>query len=291
MSVRVPLIELKQVSKLYGDRRVLDEVSLSIEQGTATALIGRNGSGKSTLLSIIAGLIHTSSGRLTRQPDIVIGYAPESFPGLKVTLEQYLRSMGRISGLIAGELEDRIQELLEVFYLEQFRTEVMMNFSKGMLQKINLIQALLVPPTLLLLDEPLSGLDIPAMDQFIALLRELKKKGTAIVYSVHEPQMIEALADQVLVLQAGKMIRNIKGTENLWVKPTTYICCTGLSSAEQMEMTGRPGFISLNIITDARKGEGVGLTVQPDATDDFLRRVLGVGGSIVSVEPQGESGI
>ncbi|MRN54624.1 ATP-binding cassette domain-containing protein [Paenibacillus monticola] len=291
MSVRVPLIELKQASKLYGGQRVLDEVSMSIEQGTATALIGRNGSGKSTLLSILAGLIHTSSGRLIRQPNVIIGYAPEMFPGLKVTPEQYLRSMGRISGLAAGELEHRIQELLAGFYLEQFRHEIMMNFSKGMLQKINLIQALLVSPALLLLDEPLSGLDLPAIDQLIALLRELQKEGTAIIFSAHEPQMVEALADQVLVLQAGKMIRNIKGTENLWVKPTTYIYCTGLSSSEQMELTDRPGFISLNIIMDADRGEGVGLTVQPEATDDFLRQVLGAGGSIVSVEPQGESGI
>ena len=282
-----PLIRLEQITKLYGKRPVLEDVSMDVDYGTITALIGRNGSGKSTLLSILAGLIYTSSGKVSRgYPDMVIGYAPEAFPAIKFTPEEYLRSMGRISGLSPKKIESNIGELLTAFHLESFRTQPIVSFSKGMLQKINLIQSLMLQPALLLLDEPMSGLDLPAMHKLVDLLLELKQKGTAIVFSVHEPQWIEILADQVHVLQSGKTVTTIKGSENLRVKPTTYIRCMGLPSHEQLLFEKMPGFISLNKVKESNV-ECLGLTVQSSASDDFLRVILSLGGSIRAVEPRG----
>lgn len=201
------LITLSGVTKIYGRRAVLNEVSLSVEEGTATALIGRNGSGKSTLLAVMAGLLKLSSGVLRQSPPrLRIGYAPEAFTGTKLPAEQYLRHMGRISGIPPAPLERQITELLEAFHLQPFRKEPVVSFSKGMLQKVNLIQSLLGEPQLLLLDEPLSGLDLPAQYTLIDRLQELKRKGTALVLSVHEPLCVEALEAGVHVLQAGRTV-------------------------------------------------------------------------------------
>lgn len=283
----LPLVRLNQITKTYAGRSVLEEMSMDVKCGTVTALVGRNGSGKSTLLSILAGLINTSSGIVSRSySDMVVGYAPETFPAIKLSPDQYLRSMGRISGLAPGKIESGIAELLSTFHLENFRTESMVSFYKGMLQKINLIQSLLTQPALLLLDEPMSGLDLPAMHKLVDLLLTLKQKGTAIVFSVHEMQWVEELADQVHVLQSGKIVTTLKGSENLRVKPTTYIMCTGVSSHEQQRFEDTPGFISFNHDHEFDK-EYLGVMVESSTSDEFLRQILSVGGSIHSVEPRG----
>ncbi|OZQ69584.1 hypothetical protein CA600_03235 [Paenibacillus sp. VTT E-133280] len=283
-----PLIVLEQISKQFARRTVLEEVSMVVEMGTVTALIGRNGSGKSTLLSILAGLIHVSSGKLNRiHHHMRIGYAPEIFPGSKLSPEQYLRSMGQISGLAPAQIEQELTMLFELFLLENFRTQSMLNFSKGMLQKINLIQSLMGSPSLLLLDEPMSGLDLTSMNKLVDLLINLKKKGTAIVFSVHEPQWIEMLADHVHVLQGGRIVKSIVGSQKLRANPTTYIRLSKLSIQNQQYLKGMTGFISLGEVKDSAYSDCIGLTVEASHSDIFLRFVLEAGGSIQSVDPRG----
>ncbi|MFC3746444.1 ATP-binding cassette domain-containing protein [Paenibacillus sp. GCM10012306] len=276
--------ELEAVSKSYAGRLVLQEVSMNIRPGTITALIGRNGSGKSTLLSILAGLVQVTSGVIHRKTDLLIGYAPEAFPGLKFTPEQYLRSMGKIRGLSAGEIEVRMAELLELFQLVPFQGQPMINFSKGMLQKINLIQSLLVEPELLLLDEPMSGLDLSAQNTLVQLLRERKKKGTAVIFSVHEPQWVEALADQLHILQAGRTVRTWQGMDELSARPSTYIVFKHLQEEELLDWREQPGFLSMQAVTELPDQPCLGLCVDAAVSDNFLRLVLERGGSIVSVE-------
>ncbi|NUU62894.1 ATP-binding cassette domain-containing protein [Paenibacillus agri] len=284
--------ELEAVSKMYTGHMVLQEVSMSIWPGNITALIGRNGSGKSTLLSILAGLVQVTSGAIRRKADLVIGYAPEAFPGLKFTPEQYLRSMGRIRGLSAREIEVRMAELLELFHLAPFRGQPMNNFSKGMLQKINLIQSLLVEPELLLLDEPMSGLDLSAQNMLVQLLRERKEQGTAVVFSVHEPQWVEALADHLHILQAGRTVRMQQGIQELSARPTTYIVFKHLQEEELCQWRDQPGFLSLQVVTELHDQPCLGLTVDAAVSDAYLRQVLERGGSVVSVEPcDGWSGL
>lgn len=287
-SLSVPLIELERVTKSFGGRRVLHEVSLTLEHRAALALIGRNGSGKSTLLSVFAGLVQPTHGRIVRSKDkLVIGYAPEAFPGLKFTPEQYLTSMGRIGGLPQEELGPRITKLLEVFHLEPFRFSPMAGFSKGMLQKVNLIQSLLQGPELLLLDEPLSGLDIPAQHSLIELLLEQKQSGTTLIFSVHETLTVEALADSVLVLQAGKTVMKIANKEGLLTKPSTYITCSNLPQEQQSLFTAMPGYISAGAVECHEYGPAcTGLTVESSCTDQWLRCVLDAGASVISVEPR-----
>lgn len=280
-----PLIELTRATKVYGGRPVLREVSLAVESGTALALIGRNGSGKSTLLSILAGLTQLTSGAIERSKGTIsIGYAPEAFPGLKFSAEQYLRSMGRIGGMPEAGLKERITALLEAFHLEQFRTYPMTSYSKGMLQKVNLIQSLLPKPELLLLDEPMSGLDLPAQHTLIELLQELKQGGTAMVFSVHEPLCVETLADGVHVLQAGQTVMKVSETADLQDKPSTYIMCTAIAPQQKSALAEMPGVICIEAVRDEYGMECSGLTVEREWTDQCLRYVLDAGGSVISVE-------
>lgn len=274
------LIELDRGTKIYGGRTVLKEVSLSVERGVATALIGRNGSGKSTLLAILAGLIKLSSGRwVYRSRALRIGYSPEAFPPLKLSPDQYLHSMGRIAGVSTQELK-----LLEAFHLEAFRGEPMAGFSKGMLQKVNLIQSLVTQPELLLLDEPMSGLDLPSQHTLIEILREQKKRGAAILFSAHEPLSVEALADHVHVLQAGSTVMRINGQENLMTEPHTYIVCTGFAPFDEKTMTLLPGYISSETVQGPPGKWALGIKVANGTTDSCLLELLRAGRSVLSVE-------
>ncbi|SDL41878.1 ATP-binding cassette domain-containing protein [Paenibacillus jilunlii] len=283
-----PLIELTRATKFYGRRPVLSEVSLLVESGTATALIGRNGSGKSTLLSILAGLTKISSGTLVRyERRLTVGYAPEAFPGLKLPAEQYLLCMGKLAGLTSAAAEARVTELLEVFHLEEFRRQSMAGFSKGMLQKVNLIQSLLTQPQLLLLDEPMSGLDLPAQHTVIRLLQELKRRGTALVFSIHEPETVEALADNVHVLQAGRTVKIIYGQENMRVAPAAYIVCNNIPEQCKEDILAMPGIIFIHNEPEGASGDDLKVTIEAAAADSYLLRVLTAGGSVVSVEPCG----
>ncbi|MEK5446381.1 ATP-binding cassette domain-containing protein [Paenibacillus sp. FSL R7-0331] len=278
------LITLTGASKIYGRRAVLNEVSLSIEAGTATALIGRNGSGKSTLLAVMAGLLKLSSGVLQQsKPKLRIGYAPEAFTGTKLPAEQYLRYMGQISGIPDAQLERQITGLLEAFQLQPFRKEPVISFSKGMLQKVNLIQSLLGEPQLLLLDEPLSGLDLPAQHTLIDCLQELKRKGTALVLSVHEPLCVEALEAGVHVLQAGRTLM-VTSADKLRGTLTSCLLCTELAQHEQQLITGMPGYIAVRSVQTAMIGRCTEWTVETAFADTFLLHILQRGGSVISVE-------
>ncbi|WP_052770147.1 ATP-binding cassette domain-containing protein [Paenibacillus sp. IHB B 3415] len=284
-----PLITLTRGAKRYGGRPVLHEISMIVRPGTATALIGRNGSGKSTLLSILAGLLRLSSGELTYgRQGLTTGYAPEAFPGLKLTAEDYLHDMGRIAGLSRAAAVSRVSELLDIFKLGASRSHPLAGFSKGMLQKVNLIQSLLIRPQLLLLDEPMSGLDLPAQHTLTELLQELKSEGTALVFSVHEPQTVEALADAVYVLQEGRIIRTIHGAENLRAVPSVHIVYTDLPPVEQQAVKALPGVLHmLPPVPDSAGAACTGLTVDQKMSDTCLQQILAAGGSIVSVERLG----
>ncbi|WP_342561335.1 ATP-binding cassette domain-containing protein [Paenibacillus sp. FSL R7-0345] len=278
------LISLSGATKIYGGRAVLNEVSIRVESGTATALIGRNGSGKSTLLAVLAGLLRLSSGLLTQsKPRLSIGYAPEAFTGTKLPAEQYLRHMGRISGIPPAQLERQLTRLLEAFHLQPFRKQPVTGFSKGMLQKMNLIQSLLGEPELLLLDEPLSGLDLPAQHTLISILQELKQKGTALVFSVHEPLCIEALEAEVHVLQAGRT-QLITNADKLRDKSSSRLVCAALEDQEEKFIAGLPGFLTAQAVHTARAGKCTEWTVETTYADEFLRYILQHDGSVISVE-------
>jgi len=205
MEHREILLSLTEVTKRFARITVLDRISFNVYSGETVALTGYNGSGKSTLLRIIGGITPVSYGVIRREAIRTIGYAPDRFPKLKYTSVEYLTFMGNIQGIPNDTLQQRIRELHEWFRLPRSSNRIV-NFSKGMLQKVNLMQALLSSPDLLLLDEPLSGLDVGTQGELLDVLRRLQSEGTAIVVATHEEEIIHHLADRNIHLQHGRIV-------------------------------------------------------------------------------------
>lgn len=202
----VPVVTLRGVGKAYGGRAVLSEVSLNIGRGEGVVLRGGNGSGKSTLLRIVAGIIPFHPGqRLLRHPNIRIGYAPDRLPGLRMTSTQYLTHMGRISNMPDKPLRERIKELHTLLGLEPHQRLHMIRFSKGMLQKVNLMQATLLVPDLLVLDEPFAGLDQETTERLAAYLNHMRTKGTAILAAAHDLAPDARWASRAWRIRRGKL--------------------------------------------------------------------------------------
>jgi ABC-type multidrug transport system ATPase subunit len=180
-------MRLSQVSFRYSRRGpwILKGVELALHPGSVTEVTGRNGAGKSTLLRLLAGFVRPSHGSISDRPGTV-GYAPDVFPtDQPFTVAAYLTHMSRIRGVSpasAGELAGRLNasHLLE---------QPLGDLSKGSAQKIGLIQALLAPPDLLILDEPFAGLDEQTRTELPLIIGELASTGGMVVVSDHQNQL------------------------------------------------------------------------------------------------------
>ncbi|TWH21750.1 ATP-binding cassette domain-containing protein [Prauserella rugosa] len=177
---------LTGVAKRYrrGGGPVLSGVDLDIAPGDVVALVGGNGSGKSTLARIVAGLSRPSEGTVTGTP--TIGYLPDRFPGgQRFSALDYLTAMGRIGGLPTATGRARARTWLDRLALAGGPDVPLATLSKGNAQKVGLAQALLTEPDLVVLDEPFSGLDPDAHAALGDILDELRRSGSAVVYTEH----------------------------------------------------------------------------------------------------------
>lgn len=204
------IMEIQNISKQYRGKQILENATFSICANQIIALVGKNGSGKSTLLKIIAELIDADSGSIVKhRQSLKIGYVPEVTPShILFTPEEYLYHMGKIRGMTKTQLQQRIDDLLELFHLQDARNIRMDHFSKGMKQKVMIMQAMLEDTDLLILDEPLSGLDPKAQSDLEETLSILKDRGLSIVLTCHETKLLQHLVDTVLVIQKNKVIQS-----------------------------------------------------------------------------------
>ena len=216
--VKPEMITLDKIGKDYSEKTVLKEISLQIEKGQSIALVGHNGCGKSTLLKIIAGLVEPTRGKVKYDRQLIFHYVPEHFPGMPLTAEKYLLSQGILAGLDKAEAKKRIQTMAEEFFFESMLKTSMKHLSKGSLQKVAVIQALLKTPDVLLLDEPLSGQDVASQQVFIDKVNALRKKGVIILMSCHEPFLTDAISDTVYQIENGviSLSRNKNLQEKTW---------------------------------------------------------------------------
>lgn len=203
------IMEIQNISKQYRGKEILENATFSICANQIIALVGKNGSGKSTLLKIIAELVDADSGSIVKhRQSLKIGYVPEVTPShILFTPEEYLYHMGRIRGMTKKQLQQKTNDLLELFHLQEARNIRINNFSKGMKQKVMIMQAMLEDTDLLILDEPLSGLDPKAQSDLEETLSILKDKGLSIVLTCHETKLLQHLVDTVLVIQNNKVIQ------------------------------------------------------------------------------------
>lgn len=210
MSIAIPAIEARDVWKRYDRAPVLRGLSVAVAEGTVYGLLGRNGSGKTTLLHILLGLLHPDRGEALvrgRKPaDAVesIGYLPERVRfHPHITPLEYLRALGVMTGLRGAALDARCRDLVALVGLESDAGRQIGGFSKGMVQRLGVAQALLADPRLLLIDEPTSGLDPAGQFEMLALLDRVRAQGQTILMCTHQIPEVERFCDVVGVLAGG----------------------------------------------------------------------------------------
>jgi ABC-2 type transport system ATP-binding protein len=208
-------IECQELTKSYSTRvTALNNLTLTIQQGASFGLLGENGAGKSTLVRLIMGFIFPTSGhiRVLGEERVTlahgrIGYVHERpIFETRFTGRAYLTYLGQLSGLRNASNRSRIQELLEQVNLHEAADRTIGTYSKGMLQRLAIAQALLTNPALLILDEPTSGLDPRSQWEVRQIVAELRKQGITILLCSHYLAEVEALCDSVCILRRGDMI-------------------------------------------------------------------------------------
>ena len=213
------MVEFDRVVHRYDRTEVLHEISFTLARGEIVGLLGPNGAGKSTTIKIIAGILAPSAGKVSvvgfplpeRAVDVKqrIGYVPESavlFESL--TGQEFLELSGRLHDVEEDTLQARIKTVLETFGLESDGSRRLEGYSKGMRQKILLGAAIVHNPDLILLDEPLAGLDVNAAIMIKDLIAALASAGKTILYSSHVLDVVEKVCDRVLIIHQGNLIAN-----------------------------------------------------------------------------------
>ncbi len=205
-------LRVEGLGKEYGDVAAVGDLSFEVRPGEIVGLLGPNGAGKTTTLHALAGLVHPTSGRAyldgvpIERRKALVGFVPEQpevFPLL--TVEEHLGFVARAYSLAPG-WEAAGRAILRRLHLEEVSDRVGGALSKGMKQKLLIACALLHQPKLLLVDEPMVGLDPAGQRELVQSLREVKLEGTAVLLSTHILSSAEEICDRVVILQRGRLI-------------------------------------------------------------------------------------
>lgn len=278
------LLELKEIQKKYHKRLILENIHLSIPKGQAVAIIGSNGTGKSTLLKIIAGFIPPTAGTIHKASNLKIGYVPEHFPeDIRFTLEDYLYHLGRIHGLSKEHLQTKISSLLKTFHLQHANHSVIRNFSKGMKQKTNIMQALLSNVDILILDEPLSGLDPKSQKELEQILLTLKQQGLTVLFTCHEKQLLENFADRIVAIANHTIAEDKLLATDIIAKEHIYIEATVPHTFSISELQQQSGYVH---VTYHAKQKLIQLQIEKTYTNHILHYLLHSNASITLLQPK-----
>ena len=199
------MLKIENVTKKYKNKTVVDNLSLDIKKGEVFALLGANGAGKTTTIKMILGLAKVSEGKITIEEGKKIGYSPETpyFPPYLTAMEVMSYYAG-IEGDKRKKDKEYLRSLLEITGLEDTKTKVK-DYSKGMIQRLALAQALISDPDILILDEPTAGLDALGRKHNLELLKKLKEQGKTIIINSHILHDIEAICDRGVIMKKGKV--------------------------------------------------------------------------------------
>jgi ABC-2 type transport system ATP-binding protein len=246
------MLEIRHVTKRYRNIAVVDDASFTVRPGEVTGYLGPNGSGKSTTVKIITTLIEPTDGKVfldgrdVREDPIAfkkrLGYVPEEailysyLSGL-----EYLQLMGCLRGIPPHVTDRRANDLLELFALHPHRHSPISAYSKGMKQRVLISAALLHDPDLLILDEPLSGIDVTNAQLFRHLLNELARKGKTILYISHVLEVVERVCAQVVIIYKGKIMAadSVERLRELADKPSLEEIFSQLVEQRDLEAVAR----------------------------------------------------
>lgn len=223
-------IRFQNVSKIYRRSHLgrvtettgLSGLDLDIAQGEVFGLLGLNGSGKTTAIKLLMGLHHPTKGEVEtlgrRASDVEvlarIGYAPEAaYLNKTLTGRENLRLFAALSRIPRAEIEKRVAEMLGKVGLGKAMDQRLSEYSKGMLQRASLAQALIHDPELVILDEPVTGLDPLAIKEVRVLILWLKSKGKTVLFSSHDISEVERVCDRIGILSGGRLVKVMKQEE------------------------------------------------------------------------------
>ena len=225
------MLHIEHLTKTYGDKRAVDDLTLRIEPGEIYGFIGHNGAGKTTTLKSIAGILRFDSGEIAIDGHSVkeepiackqrIAYIPDN-PDLYdfMTGIQFLNFIADIFSLSAGTREERIAKYAGAFELTEDLAQPISAYSHGMKQKLAMISAWIHEPKLILMDEPFVGLDPKASHLLKTMMRSFCDEGGAIFFSTHVLEVAEKLCDKVAIIKGGRLVKagtmdEVKGDESL----------------------------------------------------------------------------
>jgi ABC-2 type transport system ATP-binding protein len=292
-----PALEFNQVTKeyrsLFGRRfRALDGFSLQVQAEEIFGFLGPNGAGKTTAIHLAMGFMRPSSGsgRLLGEPfghaitRRRVGFLPENLALYPRPAEQLVRFYGAINGMKASDLKQRAGEVLELVGLDDHARQNVSRFSRGMLQRVGLAQALVSDPELLILDEPTSALDPVARVAVRELLLKARSQGKTIFLSSHLLSEIELLCDRVAVLHRGRLVRLGRTDELLDSGGRTEIAARGINPNRfRRENTPDPGW------WNSGHDGMVKITVPREQQRATINQIWEAGGEVISVIPQRRS--
>ncbi len=209
------VLSIKELTKYYGEKAAVDNVSFDVERGRIIGLLGPNGAGKTTVIRIIMGILSATKGSVeygingttSSLNKRMIGYLPEErglYDDVKVL--ENLIYLGTLKGMRRKEAQERAMEWLERLELDDYANQKLEKLSKGMQQKVQFIGSILHKPALLVLDEPFSGLDPVNQDVFKEIIRELCNEGITILLSAHQLNVVEELCEVIFMIHNGKQV-------------------------------------------------------------------------------------
>ena len=289
----LPAIEFQEVTKSYARRfakhsiAALANVSFEVASGEVCAFLGPNGAGKTTSISILMGFLFAESGTirvLGYQPGDIrakeqIGFLPENFAFYKyLTAEQLLRLHLALSRKNTPDIQSRIPELLTRVKLAEYGDLKIGRYSRGMVQRLGLAQALLADPQLLILDEPTSGLDPAGREEVLELLKGLKSEGRTVFLSSHILPEVEQVCDRVIIIDRGRLVREGRLRELLGTGDQVEFIVDQLSPEVEMLVRERGGQIE-------RIGGHVRLSTNAASKRELAEMLWNAGCDIVSINP------
>ncbi|HEX9013420.1 MAG TPA: ABC transporter ATP-binding protein [Anaerolineaceae bacterium] len=284
-----PAIDTNQLRKEFSGRPAVKSLTLQVLQGEVFGFLGPNGAGKTTSIKMLLGLIAPTSGNASllgaplgdRRVLARVGFLPEHFRFQDwLTAREFLELHGQLYGMEPHRLADRAEKLLDRVGLADFSNHQLRTFSKGMLQRIGLAQALLNEPALVFLDEPTSGLDPVGRRLVRDIIRELREEGTCVFLNSHLLSEIEVTCDRVAIIRNGEVVRLMKMADLEQGQAAVTIRASGITAAI---CSGLSAYAS-DIRAD---GDHLTLTVaSEEALPEITRYLVAQGAAVYQITPQ-----
>ena len=301
------VIETQNLSKEYTQKfskqkvNALNEFTFNVEQGEIFGLLGPNGAGKTTLIKMLLAITFPTSGSAklfgtdvaNYKAKTKVGYLPENhkFPSY-LTGEQVLSYYGQLSGMKEGaEMSKRIDEMLGMMNLTQWRKTKIKKYSKGMMQKLGLAQSMLSDPDLIFLDEPTDGVDPIGRKEIRDILAQIKARGKTIFLNSHLLSEVEMICDRVAILNKGDLIKegnveDLTKAENIFAIHTVeaismdvkqkVLAIDGNAGIGEKEINTEAGISKLNSIIDVLRSSGINLETVNQKTNTLEELFINV---------------